>query len=341
MKLKAYELERFLAGSQTDIYAGLVYGPDSGLARENLQLVRKSWLPEPDPFGDPVFGAGEVPETLIDDLNAYSFGGGERLVEVRNPDQEDVRAIVQTLDALTRQPNPPVAKLLVLAAELSRASALRKAFEKSKIAFACPAYADSDTDVARIVRDSLRNTGHQMDPAALDLFVNYVPRDRSILRNELDKLLIYLADQENALVTPQMVQGLICQDGDVGFDYVAQFCADGDMAQADMALSRALEAGQHPARLVRTLSRYFQRLAQVARAKQGGMATESAMARLRPPVFIMQKQLFSKQVNKWDVRRLQLAVSLILATERELKTSISSPESVLGRVVLRVCTLAR
>lgn len=341
MKLNASGLSRFLRDGNPSIQAGLVYGPDGGLARESVRMVQKSWQPQPEPFGDTVFGAGEVPETLIDDLNAYGFGGGERLVEVRNPDQTDMKTIVHVLAALEVQQEPSVAKLLVLAGELSPSSPLRKAFEKSKCAFACPCYADRDGDVARIVRETLQQAGHRMDPAAINLFVDNVPRDRSVLRNELDKMLLFLADQESALVTPEMVRTLICQDGETGFDNLAQFCADGDMAQADIALNRALEAGQHPAMLVRTLSRHFLRLAQVARARLRGDSVESAMSKLRPPVFIMQKQRFGSQSSKWDTNRLQKALSLILQTERDLKTSVSSPDSVLGRLVLQVCSLAR
>lgn len=341
MKLTASGLERLLQQGRAGLHAGLVYGPDGGLARESLQLVRTTWMPEPDPFGDSVFAAGEVPDTLIDDLNAYGFGGGARLVEVRNPDQSDVKTIVHVLDVLQQQAEPPVARLLVLAGELSPSSALRKAFEKSPCAFACPCYADRDADVARIARDAISAAGHRIDPAALSLLVENVPRDRSILRNELDKLVTYLSDKDNQLVSPELVQQLVCQDGEAGFDDLAQYCADGDMAQADMALNRALEAGQHPAMLVRTLSRHFQRLAQVARAKLRGDSLDTAISKLRPPVFIMQKQRFTAQSGRWNARRLQTALSLILHTERELKTSVSSPESVLGRMVLRVCSLAR
>lgn len=342
MKLNATGFASFLRDG-AGIVAALVYGPDAGLARESAKQIKQKWQPQADPFGETLFVAGEVPDTLIDDLNAYGFGNADRLVEIRNPDQKDVKNIIAAMNALQSQTAPPVAKLLVQAGELTPSSALRKAFEAPKrqdlVAFAC--YADRDGDVARIVREAVQENGHKIDAAALAMFVENVPRDRSILRNELDKLFTYLADMPGSSISPDLVQSLICQDGDVGFDDVAQYCAEGDMGQADAALERALEAGQHPAMLVRTISRHFQRLHEVARATDQGESVTGAMARLRPPVFVMQKARFQSQANRWNTSRLQTVLSQALETERDLKTSVLSPNSVLGRFVLQVCSLAR
>ncbi|VAV88332.1 hypothetical protein MNBD_ALPHA06-460 [hydrothermal vent metagenome] len=345
MKQNASGFDRFIKRPDKQVYAALVFGNDQGQVSERASSLKKTWLgKDPDPFALSLFCAGELAAnqgSLADELNAYSMSGGARLVQVKHPAAEEVKQIIAVIKAFDTEQPSPVAHLLVEAAALNPSSALRKAFETSKshaIALAC--YPDKAGDVASYARNFLRDAGHSIQPDALALLVDSVPRDQRILRLELEKLVCYIADQPGIVVETTHIQAIICQAGDASLDDLVFSCTEGNGDAADQALQRALEAGQAPVMIVRAIARHLYRLHEVTANMQNGAGVSSAMAKLRPPVFIMHRQRFTRQCQRWSPARLQTALAQAIQTERALKSNAAAANSRLGRYVLAVAAVS-
>jgi DNA polymerase-3 subunit delta len=277
---------------------------------------------------------------LADEMSSFSMMGGERLVHLQQPNAEEGKAVMAALKSFAGSGPKPVARLLVEAGSLAASSALRKHFEKAPThALALPCYPDRDADVSRLCREMLVQAGHKIDSAALALLVASIPKDRMILRNEVEKLICYLADQPEQTVSPAHIQAVIAAAGESSLDELIFACMEGQAKLADLALQRALEAGQAPVMIVRALSRHLYRLNEVLAVARGGGSLSSAVAALRPPVFIMHKERFLRQCSAWSLPKAQKALSGALETERKLKSSSGVDGAILGHFVLALASI--
>ncbi|PHR63119.1 MAG: DNA polymerase III subunit delta [Robiginitomaculum sp.] len=344
MKLNGSGFDRFLRQPDEAVFAALIYGQDLGQVSERVLALKKTWLGgAADPFSETVLSAGQLATnqiSLLDEMAAFSLTGGPRLVHLKHPAVEDVKAAVSVLCAFGGDHPFPVAKLIVEAGALAPSSSLRKNFDAAKtdaIALAC--YPDTPAERGRQCQQILSEAGHGIDPAALEILVASIPPDRRLLRMEIEKLVCYLADQPGQEVGPQHVTAIIAPAGESSLDDLVYACIDGQAKQADIALRRTLEAGQAPVMIVRAIARHLYRLHEVAAACKAGASAPAAVSKLRPPVFVMRRDHFLRQCQSWSLHRLDTTLEKALQTERELKSGLGNINGILGRFVLALSSV--
>jgi len=344
MKQNATGFQRFLRRPDPSVYAILVYGSDAGLVSENIDLLKKVWLPKKDdPFAQTLYAGGQLAasgNSLDDEMSAFSMGGGDRLIHLKNPVAEEAKAITALVKALDKGGPKPVARLIVEAAALPASSALRKTFESSKTSALCLAcYPDQIADISRLAAQVVSEAGYKIEPTALALLCASMPANRQILRQELEKLICYMSDQPGAEINMDHVRASVPDAGESSLDELVFSCTEGKSKVADLALQRALESGQAPVMIVRAIARHLFRLHEVMAAAKMGGSVPAAMARLRPPVFIMTRDRFTRQCMSLSLPKVEKALSSALETERALKSSSGFDKSTLGRFVLAVASL--
>lgn len=344
MKLNSAGFNRFLNQPNPKVFITLIYGVDTGQVSERVAAIKKLWLGGlEDSFSVSIFSTGQLASKdndLTDELAAYTLTGGARLVHLKHPNNEDNKAILTALNAFGGEKPLPVAKLVIEAGALPVSNLLRKALEQDKHHAICVAcYPDRPGDVMRNCKTILADAGHQIEPDALDLLVASLPADRRILRLELEKLLCFIADQPNKTVVLSDVQAVIAQAGDGSLDKLVFATLEGRAREADQALWRILEAGQAPVMILRAISRQLYRLHAVLSSAKSGQSISTAMAKLRPPVFVMHREQFAHQCQLWTLSKLEKALHRAAEAERALKSPLGADNSVLGRFVLAVSSL--
>src|SRR5690606_37907250 len=134
-------------------------------------------------------------ETRLDEaLTALSMIGGRRLVRVRLGSEKasvDKRLAVALKTHADGGYNPD-AMLVIEAGALGRDSALRKAAEAAQGAVAIACYEDETGDVARMTREALAADKVGLTQDALDRFVARLPRERGLMRQEIERLVLYI-----------------------------------------------------------------------------------------------------------------------------------------------------
>ena len=84
------------------------------------------------------------------------------------------------------------AQALVEAGALGRDSALRKAAETGKGSVGIVCYEDETGDVARMTREALAADKVGLTSDALERFVGRLPRERGLMRQEIERLALYI-----------------------------------------------------------------------------------------------------------------------------------------------------
>lgn len=345
MILKGAEVERFLVKPPKDIRAALVYGRDRGGVRERADALARRLVPDPtDPFAVGLIGEAESDDLprIADELSALSLLGGARLVrlQVAGDKAGAERAAAETLKSHLAGDYNPDAFFLLEAGELRKDSALRKGAESAKAgAVAIAVYEDEAGDLARLARESLARDGVGLTPDALDMFVGRLPRERGVVRQEIERLVLFLGPGSGTIGDAAALTAHMGVTADASLSEAAAHAAGGRAAPAFAGLRRAMGEGESGVAAVRALGTHLGRLRRISALVEGGSAAEAAAK--SSGVFWKQEREVLRQHRAWTGEALDRAQSELLAADRACKTA-GSPDVLLAeRLYLTVAAQAR
>ena len=155
--LKAHEVERFLKRPDLDAGILLVYGPDTGLARETAQrLVRHYTGSDGDGMGLVTLDGNELdgdPGRLLVESRTSSLFGEKRVVRVRSA----AKSAAVPLAELAADPSGAI--VVLEAGNLAPRDPLRALVEAAKTGRALPCYADSDETILKLINENFAAAG--------------------------------------------------------------------------------------------------------------------------------------------------------------------------------------
>lgn len=334
MIVKSWEADRFLERPPPNLVAALFFGPDQGLVRERVDALARTAVPDlndafrvSDLDGDTVATDNA---RLADEAAAISMLGGRRVVRVRGAGN----ALAPLFESFLNEPKGD-ALIVVQAGELTPASALRKAFEKSKNAAAVQCYPDSAQDLARVVQNALKAESLTIGSEALDDAVSRLGADRGMTRREIEKLVLYMRGHKR--VELEDVRAILGDEAEARVDAVCDAAGEGNLARLDIELERVRADGATPAQILRAALGHFQRLIQLKLVSSQGEALDAKLK----GVGKQRMASIKRQVSRWNEEHLLNACELLLETEALTRTTGVPAEAVTGRALFTIAAMAR
>jgi DNA polymerase-3 subunit delta len=333
MKLKAAQVETFLRAPDAKAQLVLIYGEDEGLVRERAVKLAKTVVEDlKDPFRVIEMGSAQLKEDssrLRDEAAAISFGGGRRVIRLRDIGDAQAPAIADFLK------DPAGDALIVIeAGSLPSRSKLRQAVEKAGNGMALPCYADSGRDLEGLISAVMDDHKLRIDRDATRYLVANLGSDRMISRSELEKLALYAL--KDGQVTLADAMDCVGDSSARHYDDVIQAVSQGNVVNLDTALTRLTEEGLNPVGALRMMLGYFQKLHLVKGQITQGANTEQAMKSLRPPLFFKAADQFRANLNNWAVPTLQRALQILLEAEKDCKSGLAVPETIAHRAMIKI-----
>lgn len=339
MKISAAKVDAFVQRPDPAVQVILVYGPDGGLVRERVKRLAATVVDDlSDPFRVTELSAGALradSALLRDEAQALAFGGGRRVVMVRDATDVIADVVIDFIDS-------PAGDALVLieAGELTPRSKVRKHAEVAATAAALPCYADDQRSLSQVIDETLGAHGLRATPDARAFLAGTLGSDRMVSRAELEKLALYKGDGGGEV---SLDDAMACA-GDtaaLSLDAVLMSAAGGDQRTLDNALERAFTEGLSPVAVLRLLARHLQRVQLVQARVARGQTPDQAMKTLRPQVMFTQADAFRGQVRQWSRATLAQAMDIVTEAEMDCKSTGMPAEAVCGRALMRVAQAAR
>jgi DNA polymerase III subunit delta len=332
MKVAGRNIESFLRGVDAAVAAVLLYGPDAGLVHERADRLAATVAGDAaDPFRVSEITAERLrdqPSLLSDEASALSFGGGRRVVRLRNAGDNQSVAIESFLESSSGG-----GLVIVEADELGPRSSLRQLFEAADNAAALPCYRDEAGDLAQLIGEELKRAGLRMTDEARDYLVGALGGDRAVTRRELEKIVSYMGPPESARPL-ELADALACvgDSAALSVDDLVFALGDGDLATVERLTDRTLAEGTTPVAILRAASRHFLRLHVAASADD----RERAIRSLRPPVFYKYVPRLHEQIRQWTPARLHQVVERLTRAEMDCKTTGMPAEILCRRALLEI-----
>lgn len=337
MKLAARDIERFLDAPPEDLRACLIYGGDAGQVREQAKRIAKTVCPDlDDPFRVATLDGGSLsadPARLADEAAAMAFGGGRRVIRLRNVAGDQSRYLADVVKT------PPGDALIVVeAGVLRRDAALVKLFEAAPQAAAIPCYADEGRALLTLLDKALKEANVRLTRDAHAYVTARLGADRGATRMEIEKLVLY-AEAGGEISLDEAIAA-IGDAGASGVDDLVYAVASGDITALHRTFDRLMADGVAPIAIVRGMVMHMTKLRAVAsRAESVGL--DAAIGGVRPPIFFKRKAAFEAQARRWSRPRLSLAIDRLIAVEIELKSTGVSDTLALWRACFDVARAGR
>jgi len=340
VKIEPRQVDAFLKKPDPRIRGVVVHGNDDGLIAERAaQLARTVCEDLKDPFRV-VDIAGDAlkadPARLADEFGAMSLMGGRRVIRVRPAGEESAAALENLVAAGAGD-----ALIILEGGNLTPRSSLRALAETEPCLAALPCYADTEEDLERLVEGATRAAGFAVEPDALGWIVERLGGDRGQSRSEIDKLLLYKADDASKTITLADAAAVLGDSSAMEIDDVVGATFDGNLATLDRALDRVFAEGGNAVQLVRALQRHADQLHLVSGHAKGGNL-EAAMFKARGlprggPV----RRRFENHLRRWPLPRLGHALTRILEAELECKSTGYPDQTIARRLCLSLARAGR
>lgn len=274
------------------------------------------------------------PALIGDAMRAQGFFPGPRAVFVEEAGDGNASALKEALADW----RPGDAMLVVTAGTLTRASALKKAFEDHPNAYAAAIYDDPPTrdEIEAILsRAGMARISHE---AMTDLLALARELDPGDFRQTVEKLSLYKFGDEGA-VTPDDVAAVAPSTIEAAVDDVLHAVAEARTGDVGPLMRRLQGQGVAPVTLCIGATRHFRALHAAASAPGGA---SEGIARLRPPIFGPRRDRMLRQAQDWGMFRLEQALGLLTDTDLQLRSSSRAPAmAVMERALIRLAMLAR
>lgn len=342
---KRPEVDRFLKAPDRAVRAAVIHGKDRSGVAERAEILCKAVTPDlNDPFNVTVLTDSDIDgdEARLDEaLTALSMIGGRRLVRVRLTAEKATidKMLAGALKTHGDGGFNPDCMLVIEAGALGRDSALRKAAEAHPHAVGIACYEDETGDVARMTREALAADKVGLTGDALDRFVARLPRERGLMRQEIERLVLYIGPGSGRTIDVPELEAHLGVEPDASLQDAALQAFGGRPAPAQSGLRRAFAEGESPVMAVRQASIHLGKLRRINVLQANGAgAKEAAKA---AGVFWKQEAEMLRQARSWRLEDLDRVLDSVNAADIATKTTGSPDQLIAERLLLEISARAR
>lgn len=336
--IKPPQANKFLASPPKAAQAYLLFGSDAGLVLERAQkLSHKLAALETPPSEILRLDDTDLendPERLIIELQTIAMFSSRKIVRAATGRRINAQSLRPLVEAASLE-----GYLIVEAGNLKPDESLRQLFEKSPSAAAIGCYPDDTADLSGLVDETLGAAGLSIDLEARQLLLSRLGADRSLSRGELDKLVLYAADQTT--ISIEDIEDITGDAAELALDRIPEAAANGDAATAILHLGRSLNAGENAQGVIAVIQRYFLRLHKLRSDIDKGRSVDDAVRSLRPPPHFKQRDLLVQQCRAWQSRELSAALLRCADAAKSARLNTALEEALTERLILALVQMAR
>lgn len=309
----------------------LLYGEETLFIRETVALIRKKLFPgaEEEANAETYYGDDVEPAAVLQALSTVSLFASKRLVVVKDVERMGERKRALFLDYLDR---PAPQTYLVFTA--GKADMRTKFFSRLQKKWPAVRYYHPYNlyEVEKWIRSTLKQSGFSIDAPAARLLTEGHGRELSVLRNELDKLMVYRGGAGD--ITVSDVAAVSGQSREFNQFELADAVGDRDVERSLGVINRLFQDGVPPILILAALTALFRRLWAGKTLEGEGRTDREILSALQ---IRFKGEKFLTQLRGFEKRELEMIYPGFVRIDEAIKTGSGDPELMLETLILRIC----
>ena len=219
---------------------------------------------------------------------------------------------------------------------LDKKSKLRGFFEKSKIYISIACYPDNEITIKKIIQNALK--GYKgLTLENINLIIESCNLDRDKLRNELSKITSFFS---NKSIDKERLDLLLNIRTNENFDSLKNYALNGNKKKTNSLIRDTYIDAEKNILYLNMINR---RLTRISEVNENAITTdiETAMSKLRPPVFWKEKAHFVSQTKRWNKEKIKNVLKQTYNLELKLKSnSLINSQILIKKLLIDICVLA-
>ena len=307
MIVKSYELNKI----KDNYKFFLFYGKNEGLKKELI----KQLLPK-NKDGD--FFYYEEKEILENKdiffeniLSGSLFESTKTIIINRSTDK--IYEII--IDLMSR--NISDVKIIINTNVLEKKSKLRKLFEKEKNLACIATYPDTDEILSNLAQDFFKKIKISISQQNINLIINKCGGDRLNLKNELEKIRIYLTEKKS--ISTEEISKLINLSENHTFYELIDNCLAKNTNKTLNILNENNFTNEDCIIILRTFLLKAKKILSLSLEYDKNKDINETINSAKPPIFWKEKDIIRTQLNKWKPEKIKELIYLINDIELQIK----------------------
>lgn len=333
--LKSGDFERFLQSGLSKTRLILVYGPDEGLVRTRVTRLSQALMgKQTDDLSVADLEAESLngdPARLMDEANAISMFGGQRVIIVRHAGKL-AKPIWQAVFAASGLETT----ILFHGDDLTKTSPLRNAAEATSHCVAIPCYPASNEETMDRVEARCKAAGLSLTPVARSYLASLLGADFALSEQEIDKVLLYCAG--NLTIDIADIEAVISDTSETGGSEPIDLAFEGAMEEIEAIALRTFREGISPAGVLTIALNHAFLLEKLVLARESGNL-DSAIRQER--IFFKRQTRIRRQAERWNTKLLTRAIEMLSTAQEQGRHLASLEETIAIRALWSVALAAR
>ncbi len=315
MIIKDYQLINSINSESFQSF--LVYGPNEGLIRENIDIIYKSFSNGSDCEKININGTqlDDGFTILNDEISTFSLFSEKKFISLESAKEKHASIIEEALSLDVKN-----TCLVVKQDNLTKSSKIRKLFESSNTHFSLACYDDDIKVLSSLLEKFQKENNITFDNDIKSFLLNNLSNDRMVIKNELEKILLSLSEGDRK-VDIEKVRYILHDSAYTDFQQINNSILFGNIEKGSKSLEKLFNLGTNPVAILKSLNNYIMRirLTQVELSK--GKQFDEAIKILRPPVFWKEKSDFKRHCLMWPANIIENIINEVLSSEIKCMTN--------------------
>tara|TARA_B110000003_G_C16621276_1_gene523243 strand:- start:266 stop:1249 length:984 start_codon:yes stop_codon:yes gene_type:complete len=222
--------------------------------------------------------------------------------------------------------------IIINAPSLDRKSKLRSRFEKSTKLFCIAFYPDTNEILSKLAQNYLRKSNVTISQANVNLIVNKCNGDRSILNNELDKIVNF--NLTNKKMTTENLLKLINLAENYSIAELIDNCLAKNYKKTNYILNENNFTSDDCVAITRTIINKSKKLLILSKEFEVNKNLDQTISNSKPPIFWKDKEIVKKQLIKWKSNEIKELIYELLAIELQVKKNNASSLYIISNFIL-------
>ena len=323
MILKSYETDKINLKNNKYI---LFYGKNEGAKSEEIFKLLKNFNQENVEKYDEK-GIFENKEIFLENLLSKSLFEKEKIIFVNRVTDKSF-----TIFEEIKNRDLPDLFMIFNSENLDKRSKLRTEFEKNKNFICIPFYPDKDDSLIRITKSFLKERNISISQANINLIVNKCNGDRGILKNELEKIELFL--HGNKKLTNENILKLTNLIENYSISELIDNCLAKNIKKTTEILSENNFNSDDSIEISRIFLSKSKRILYLSNLFKENANVEKTISLAKPPIFWKDKEIVKNQILKWNPSQIKKLIYDLNEIELQLKKNYSNSLNIISNFIL-------
>lgn len=320
---KSYEIENLYKNFSYYLF----YGKNNGAKKEEIEKFILANKNKSISKYDEKYVL-ENSENFLTDIYSGSLFEIEKIIIINFATDKITKIIKEIMDK--RDLNLTI---IIESDSLEKKSKLRNLFEKEKELICVAFYPDTHETLSKIAYNYLKNKKILLSQANINLIVDRSNEDRSLLKNELQKIEFY---SKNKKVTSDAVLKLTNLSENFSMSELIDNCLAKNQKKTVLILNENRFGTEDCIQIIRMFSNKLKKILPLSRELKKNNNLEKTISEARPPIFWKDKDITKKQISIWKPNSIINLIYRLNQIELTVKKNINISINLVTDFVLEI-----